>query len=69
MHTVMSAVSAPLPSFARAAAFAVLAIAAIGMVQLWHHAASAGLSEPAVTVIDAGQPLAPAPMSVDMWRV
>ena len=68
MHIVMSAVSAPLPAFARAAAFAVLAMAAIGTVQLWHHAASANLSEPAATAIDAAQPLAPAPMSVDMWR-
>lgn len=69
MHTVMSAVSAPLPAFARAAAFAVLAIVAIGTVQLWSHGATADLSEPAVTTVDATQPLVAAPSAADMWRL
>jgi hypothetical protein len=69
MNTLISAVAAPLPSFARAAAFAVLAIAAVGAAQLWQHRSAAAPVDAAITPIDAGLPLAPAPMAVDMWRV
>ena len=68
MHTVMSPATAPLPTFARAAAFAALAIAAVGTIELWHHGA-AEASGPALATVDATQPLAPAPMSVDMWHL
>ena len=69
MNTLASAVAAPLPSFARAAAFAILAIAAVGAAQLWQHRSAAAPADAATTLIDAEQPLAPAPMAIDMWRV
>jgi hypothetical protein len=69
MNTLVSAVAAPLPSFARAAAFAILAIAAIGAAQLWQHRSAAAPADVATPPIDAGQPLAPAPMAIDMWRL
>lgn len=69
MNTLVSAVAAPLPSFARAAAFAILAIAVIGAVQLWRHHATADVSAPAASLIDASQPLVAAPSAIDMWRI
>ncbi|MDB5360473.1 MAG: hypothetical protein JWO51_1770 [Rhodospirillales bacterium] len=68
MNTLVSAVAAPLPSFVRAAAFAVLAVAAVGTAELWQHKASADVAAPAAAAIDATQPLAAAPSTVDMWR-
>ncbi len=67
MNTLVSAVAAPLPAFARAAAFAVLAIAAIGAAQFWQHKAT--VDAPAAIQIDATQPLVAAPSAADMWRV
>lgn len=69
MNTFVSAVAAPLPSFARAAAFAVLAIGAIGAAQLWQHRAAAGLPAPAAPSVETAEPLALAPSPVDMWRL
>lgn len=67
MNTLVSAVAAPLPAFARAAGFAVLAIAAIGAAQLWQHKTT--VDAPVPVQIDATQPLSAAPSAVDMWRV
>jgi len=67
MNTMISAAASPLPAFARAAVFAVLAIAAVGAAQLLQHRPEP--AAPAVATIDAAQPLAPAPSAVDMWRV
>ncbi len=67
MNLMISAAAAPLPAFARAAVFAVLAIAIVGAAQLLQH--RPGPAAPATTAIDAAQPLAPAPSAVDMWRV
>jgi hypothetical protein len=69
MNTLASTVAAPLPVFVRAAVFAILAIAAIGAAQLWQHRSAAAPADAATAPIDATQPLAPAPMAVDMWRV
>jgi len=69
MTCLVSTVAAPLPAVARAAAFAVLAIAAIGAAQLWQHRAAADLTPPTTVSIDAAQPLALAPSAIDMWRV
>ena len=69
MNTFASAVAVPLPTFARAAAFAILAIAAIGAAQLWQHRSAAAPADATAASIDAAEPLAPAPMAVDMWRV
>jgi hypothetical protein len=66
MNMMISAMAAPLPGFARAALFALLAIAAVGGAQLWHHA-SVDPSTPAVTS-HLAQPLAAAPSPADMWR-
>ena len=68
MNHVMSAVATPLPAFARAAAFALLAIAAVGAVQLWQHGPAADPVAPAASTIDQAQPLVAAPSAVDMWR-
>jgi len=69
MSHVLS-VLCPLPAFARAAAFAVLAMASVGALELWQHAA---FSEPppaaAAMTIDAAQPLTAAPSPLDMWRL
>lgn len=67
MNTLVSAVAAPLPSFVRAAAFAVLTLAAVGAAELWQHKASADVATPAAS-IDATQPLTASPSTVDMWR-
>jgi hypothetical protein len=67
MNTLVSAVAAPLPSFVRAAAFAVLALAAVGATQLWQHTGAVDVvAQPAG--IDATEPLAASPSPVDMWR-
>lgn len=68
MNCLVPTVAAPLPAFARAAAFAVLAIAAIGAAQLWQHRATAP-ADAVAAPIDAAQPLALAPSAVDMWRL
>ncbi|HLZ67158.1 MAG TPA: hypothetical protein VKQ29_13075 [Aliidongia sp.] len=69
MNHVMSAAAAPLPAFARAAAFAVLAIATVGAAQLWQHGSTADQATPAAVTVDRTQPLAAAPSAVDMWRL
>jgi hypothetical protein len=69
MNTPASAVAAPLPSFARAVALALLAITAVGAAQLWQHHSATAPADAAVTPVDDSQPLAPAPMAIDMWRV
>jgi len=69
MNTLVSAVAAPLPSFARAAGFAVLAIAAVAAAQLWQHKATADVQAPAAVQIDQTQPLVAAPSTADMWRL
>jgi len=69
MNCLVPTVAAPLSAVARAAAFAVLAIAAIGAVQLWQHRTPADLAPPTAIPIDATQPLVLAPSAVDMWRL
>ncbi|HEV2675181.1 MAG TPA: hypothetical protein VGV37_11625 [Aliidongia sp.] len=69
MSTMISAVAAPLPAFARAAAFAVLAIAMIGMAELWHRGVAADPAEPAPVATEAAQPLVMAPTAADMWHL
>jgi hypothetical protein len=69
MNCLVSAAVAPSPSIVRAAVFAVLAMGAIGAAQLWQHSAAHDQPGPAAGLIDATQPLAPAPSSIDMWRV
>lgn len=69
MNTLVSAVAAPLPSFARAAGFAVLAIAAVGAAQLWQHRTTAETRAPALLQIDQTQPLVAAPSTIDMWNI
>lgn len=67
MNHVLS-VSTPLPAFARAAVFALAAIAAVGIAQAWQHRANA--PSPAVpATVDAQAPLAAAPSPVDMWNL